>query len=584
MSLINTTDTDSGSPNVPDAAKTAAWKDYIWIRRLGTSGEAKFYIWNEDASSDGTYLKWQEKSDVALDDIAIDSSKIVVGNASNKGAAVAMSGNATITNAGVVTVGSVANNAITNAMVNTSAAIAYSKLNLTGAILNADLAGSITAAKLAGSIPYSKLSIADDEIPFAKINGLNINNANMADMAANTVKVRDADSSGAPSDKAVGNTQILIGDGTGFTAASLSGDVTMANTGAVTIGSSAVHGSMLNVDVGDASSIELSSNTLSIKSAGVEVSHIKGHSSAGVLGYGSSGAAAAITADSSSSGKVLKSNGNNAAPTFQSETSSVPMVEIDHANHYSSHWVVPAGVTKIKVCLQGAGAGGGVILSNNGHGGGGGGGGAYVESEFNVSAGQVFMLKVGEGSVSAHPGSGNNFSSGGATEFIKLTGTSGGSLTTETKATAPGGVGASESSSGNGYHSIGGAGGTAPALTSPYNASGQYNYTKRVNGQNGGAQDTAFYGQNPGSVSGNGGFGGASYKGQGPLGGVVEIEQPDSTDTITVQDGVKQDHREKNILRGSGSGFGGAGVSISGSNRHSNRRGGDGWGAIYNIS
>ena len=30
-------------------------------------------------------------------------------------------------------------------------------------------------------------------------------------------------------------TQLLIGDGTGFTAATLSGDVTMANTGAVTI-------------------------------------------------------------------------------------------------------------------------------------------------------------------------------------------------------------------------------------------------------------------------------------------------------------------------------------------------------------
>ena len=305
MSLINTTDTDSGSPNVPDAAKTVAWKDYIWIRRLGTSGEAKFYIWNEDASSDGTYLKWQEKSDVALDDIAIDSSKIVVGNASNKGAAVAMSGNATITNAGVVTVGSVANNAITNAMVNTSAAIAYSKLNLTGAILNADLAGSITAAKLAGSIPYSKLSIADGDIPFAKINSANISNGNMADMPANTVKVRDANSTGSASDKVVGNTQLLIGDGTGFTAASLSGDVTMANTGAVTIAASAVEGSMLNANVADTTSLELSSSTLSIKSAGVEVSHIKGHSSAGVLGYGSSGTAAAITADSNSAGKVL---------------------------------------------------------------------------------------------------------------------------------------------------------------------------------------------------------------------------------------------------------------------------------------
>ena len=57
-----------------------------------------------------------------------------------------------------------------------------------------------------------------------------------ADMAANTVKVRDANSSGSPSDKAVADTQILIGDGTGFTAAALSGDATMTNAGVVTIG------------------------------------------------------------------------------------------------------------------------------------------------------------------------------------------------------------------------------------------------------------------------------------------------------------------------------------------------------------
>ena len=62
----------------------------------------------------------------------------------------------------------------------------------------------------------------------------------VADMAANTVKVRDANSTGAPSDKAVATTQILIGDGTGFTAAALSSDVTMTNAGAVTIAADAV--------------------------------------------------------------------------------------------------------------------------------------------------------------------------------------------------------------------------------------------------------------------------------------------------------------------------------------------------------
>ena len=62
-----------------------------------------------------------------------------------------------------------------------------------------------------------------------------VTNAKLADMAANTVKVRNANSSGVPSDVALATTEILIGDGTGFTAASLSSDATMTNAGVVTV-------------------------------------------------------------------------------------------------------------------------------------------------------------------------------------------------------------------------------------------------------------------------------------------------------------------------------------------------------------
>jgi hypothetical protein len=54
-------------------------------------------------------------------------------------------------------------------------------------------------------------------------------------MAANTVKVRNANSSGVPSDVALATTEVLIGDGTGFTTAALSGDATMTNAGAVSV-------------------------------------------------------------------------------------------------------------------------------------------------------------------------------------------------------------------------------------------------------------------------------------------------------------------------------------------------------------
>ena len=70
----------------------------------------------------------------------------------------------------------------------------------------------------------------------------------VSDQAANTVVVNNTSSSGALSAKAVTDQQILIGNGTGFTAAALSGDVTMANTGAVTIANDAVEQAMIADD------------------------------------------------------------------------------------------------------------------------------------------------------------------------------------------------------------------------------------------------------------------------------------------------------------------------------------------------
>ncbi len=70
----------------------------------------------------------------------------------------------------------------------------------------------------------------------------------IADQAANTVIVRDANSSGTLSAKAVTSAQLLIGNGAGFNAATLSGDVTMANTGAVTIANTAVETAMIADD------------------------------------------------------------------------------------------------------------------------------------------------------------------------------------------------------------------------------------------------------------------------------------------------------------------------------------------------
>ena len=64
---------------------------------------------------------------------------------------------------------------------------------------------------------------------------------------------------------AIANTKILIGDGDGHAQEfSLSGDVTMNAGGVVTIANNAVEGTMLDTNVADASTLELSSDSLSV--------------------------------------------------------------------------------------------------------------------------------------------------------------------------------------------------------------------------------------------------------------------------------------------------------------------------------
>ena len=74
------------------------------------------------------------------------------------------------------------------------------------------------------------ISLANAGVTFAKVQNV----------AANSILVRDANSSGVLTEKALATTQILIGDGTGMTAAALSGDATMTNAGVVSIGANKV--------------------------------------------------------------------------------------------------------------------------------------------------------------------------------------------------------------------------------------------------------------------------------------------------------------------------------------------------------
>ena len=145
-----------------------------------------------------------------------------------------------------------------------------------GGVVTAEIAAdAITSAKIAADAVTGD-HIASDAIVTASITDANVTLAKIANAAANTVIVRDANDSGVLSAKAVTNTQILIGDGTGFTAAALSGDATMANDGTVAIGSGVIVDADVNASAAIAISktalvagtnISLSTNTLNVDDA-----------------------------------------------------------------------------------------------------------------------------------------------------------------------------------------------------------------------------------------------------------------------------------------------------------------------------
>ena len=195
-------------------------------------------------------------------DKAVGDTQVLIGDGTGFTAA-SISGDATMTNAGAVTVTKIQGEAVSSTSPTNDQYMKYSagssewqmvsivgtdKLTTKGDLLVYNTVDSETRLPVgANGLVLTADSTATNGVDWSAVSAADesITNAKLAHMAANTVKVRDANSSGDPSDKAVADTQILIGDGTGFTAAALSGDVTMANTGAVTIASTAVENSMV---------------------------------------------------------------------------------------------------------------------------------------------------------------------------------------------------------------------------------------------------------------------------------------------------------------------------------------------------
>ena len=192
---------------------------------------------------------------------ALTAGQILMGNASAVPTGTSVSGDATLSNAGVL---SIANDKVTSTMLSGSIEDTPStgdlvKVGANGAFTFSPAASTLSAGsgivipannKISASIDDSTINFNGSLQLRVKAGGIGTSQladstnattgttfAKMQHVAANSIVLRDASSEGDLSAKAVADTQLLIGDGDGFTAAALSGDVTMTNAGVVSVAS-----------------------------------------------------------------------------------------------------------------------------------------------------------------------------------------------------------------------------------------------------------------------------------------------------------------------------------------------------------
>lgn len=187
------------------------------------------------SATTGQVLKWNGTAWAPAADAGglsstLTSSQIFVGNTSNVATGVAMSGDATITNTGAVTI---ANNAINSTKI------------ADGTITGADLSPSIAIAT-SGSVTTSDLNINTINYTWPATNAVGLlNNDGSGNLTWSPTTIIPIALDGL-TDVTVStpaDAQVLIKNGTGdWTNRSVSGDVTLSNTGAVSVANTATAG------------------------------------------------------------------------------------------------------------------------------------------------------------------------------------------------------------------------------------------------------------------------------------------------------------------------------------------------------
>tara|TARA_X000001036_G_scaffold429672_1_gene461193 strand:+ start:708 stop:2384 length:1677 start_codon:yes stop_codon:yes gene_type:complete len=173
----------------------------------------------------------------------------------------------------------------------------------------------------------------------------------------------------------------------------------------------------------------------------------------------------------------------------------------------TKNWVVPTGVSKIRITVLGGGGGGAAKKGSHYYGGGGGQGAPFISGEFNVTGGETLNIQVGRGGQGKDGNGGGD--SGSQTEVVAASGSGG---TAFINIASQGGYGGETAASDPPAPAVGTLSGSALRSNNQINNKG---------GQ-GGRGDNNSIGWGPEGYGGGGGGSAGSYKGDGYEGGSAQ--------------------------------------------------------------